>query len=66
MFSANGDGTFTKIILSEDLYLQGDNCLLYIGDFNGDGMSDFVKYWGNDYWDVYIGNGAGGSSIVNL
>lgn len=70
----NGDGTFTKsssdsngnaLGLGSDW--TGDNVNVYVGDFNGDGLSDLVRHekggWGADGYyrqmEIYLSDGDG-------
>jgi FG-GAP-like repeat len=69
VFLSNGYGGFSKSVLPEDFYLQGDLTNVYTGDFNGDGKTDFLRqekgYWDDDAYNtanVFLSNGYGGFS----
>ncbi|MBD2194224.1 MULTISPECIES: FG-GAP-like repeat-containing protein [Calothrix] len=42
-FISNGDGSFTSRSAMHDGAMHGDLTNLFIGDFNGDGKSDFIR-----------------------
>lgn len=49
-----GNG-FNSVPLPEDMYLQGDHTNLLVGDFNGDGLSDFLRQEKGAYDDDNFG-----------
>jgi hypothetical protein len=64
VFFSNGNGTFAKYQLGD--YFKGDFTNLIVGDFNGDGRSDFIRQekgaWDDDQYntaDVFFSNGNG-------
>ncbi|MCU0550413.1 MAG: FG-GAP-like repeat-containing protein [Leptolyngbya sp. Prado105] len=65
-FLSNGNGTFNRTILPEEFDLTGNFTNLYIGDFNGDGRTDFLRQergvWADDHINtshVFLSNGNG-------
>ncbi|MBE9118074.1 S8 family serine peptidase, partial [Lusitaniella coriacea LEGE 07157] len=42
-FLSNGDGTFRKAWQGDDFAMNGDFTDLLVGDFNGDGKTDFLR-----------------------
>jgi hypothetical protein len=72
-FISTGSGNFTKVSLSEDFDLKGDKCKLYVGDFDGDGKSDFIRQekgsWDDDddnTANVFLSTGSGTFSETDL
>lgn len=73
IYYSNGNGTFQRVKpgseVSGDKYqdaLRGTGNYLITGDFNGDGLTDFIKQqygpWDNEYvnsFQVYLNNGNG-------
>ncbi len=66
VYLANGDGTFAKQDLTDWQQMKGDQTNLIVGDYNGDGKSDFIRQekgaWDNDEGNtanVYLSNGDG-------
>ena len=43
LFVSAGDGTFTTIDLPSTLSIKGSDVQLFVGDFNGDGIDDFLS-----------------------
>ncbi len=43
IFTSNGNGTFSKTLLSENFAIKGDLTNLHVGDFNGDGRDDILR-----------------------
>ncbi|NEQ98786.1 MAG: hypothetical protein F6K30_19040 [Cyanothece sp. SIO2G6] len=61
-YLSNGDGSFSEVGLPEDWGLRSDFTNLHIGDFNGDGVDDFIgQSFGGEADDakVYLGRGDG-------
>ncbi|MBF2017648.1 MAG: VCBS repeat-containing protein [Rivularia sp. T60_A2020_040] len=65
-FISNGDGSFTSRFVMHDNAMHGDLSNLFIGDFNGDGKSDFIRqekgHFANDtgrMFETYLSNGDG-------
>ena len=65
-FISNGDGSFTSRYVMHDTAMHGDLTNLFIGDFNGDGKSDFIRQekgsFANDtgrMFETYLSNGDG-------
>ncbi|MEM8640778.1 MAG: FG-GAP-like repeat-containing protein [Cyanobacteria bacterium P01_G01_bin.54] len=71
---SQGSGSFNKVTLSESFHLSADNgTILHMGDFNGDGKTDFLRQeqgnWDNDYINtanVFLSKGNGDFQKVNL
>ena len=67
-YLSNGDGSFTKAWVSEEAVrgFHGDMTNLFMGDFNGDGKTDFLRQkkgaFASDKWwmfETFISNGDG-------
>ncbi|MGF1675094.1 MAG: FG-GAP-like repeat-containing protein [Rivularia sp. (in: cyanobacteria)] len=65
-FISNGDGSFTSRSVMHDTAMHGDLTNLFIGDFNGDGKSDFIRqekgHFASDtgrMFETYLSNGDG-------
>jgi len=71
---SQGNGQFNLVTLPENFDLKGDHGTnLHIGDFNGDGKTDFLRQekngWDDDYIqtaEVFLSLGNGGFNKVNL
>ncbi|BAY20915.1 hypothetical protein NIES2100_06590 [Calothrix sp. NIES-2100] len=66
VYLANGDGTFRKMDLTDSDDMKGDLTNLIVGDYNGDGKTDFIRqekgHWATDAYGtgkVYLANGDG-------
>ncbi len=67
VYLSNGDGAFRRIeLFPGSNWLHGDLTNISVGDFNGDGKSDFIRQekgvWANDNLymsQVYLSNGDG-------
>jgi hypothetical protein len=74
VFLSQGNGNFSKIMLSEDFDLKSDDGTnLYIADFNGDGKSDILRQekngWSSDRIrtaEVLISQGNGSFTKIGL
>ena len=69
----NGDGTFTKIPLTDDATMKGDLTNIIPGDYNGDGKTDFIRQekgsWGDDDSNtaqVYLANPNGDGTFTKI
>jgi len=47
---SNGNATFIKVSLPKEFAIPGDLTILHLGDFNGDGKTDFLRQEKGD-WD---------------
>lgn len=72
VFLNNNDGTFTIRDLPESFILDGNTFKLFLGDFNGDGLTDFLRQDSGNQNDatmtasVFLADGSGGFTMVNL
>ena len=73
LLSTATEGKFRKVNLPEDYALNGDLTTLYIGDFNGDGKSDFIRQekgvWDDDNVNtaqLFISNGKASFNKIEL
>jgi subtilisin family serine protease len=57
VFMSNGDGSFSRQLLTEWWTMKGDFTNLIVGDYNGDGKDDFIRQEKGD-WDDDNGNTA--------
>ncbi|MFM9880348.1 MAG: FG-GAP-like repeat-containing protein [Burkholderiaceae bacterium] len=62
LFMSKGDGTFSELTAnypgSPNFGTTSTNWLPQIGDFNGDGKTDFMRVDATQYW-MFLGNGDG-------
>ncbi|MBE9119010.1 CHAP domain-containing protein, partial [Lusitaniella coriacea LEGE 07157] len=72
-FLSNGDGTFRKAWQADDFAMNGDLTDLLVGDFNGDGKTDFLRQehgvWDDDSFNtsnLFLSNGDGTFRQMNL
>ncbi len=68
LFLSNGDGSFTvsSYFNIKNTYLDHSNGTVgsFIGDFNGDGLTDILRWWDNYRSNqLYLSNGNGSFSI---
>ena len=79
LFTSQGDGTFSQDYLTDWQWMKGDRVNLIVGDFNGDGRSDFIRQekalWSGDGVDanselptltLYQSDGDGGFAATTL
>lgn len=73
LYFANGDGTFRKSYLADWAVMKGDLTNLIVGDYNGDGKSDFIRQekgsWDDDTINtanVYLSTGDGTFRKVDI
>ncbi|HLP91522.1 MAG TPA: FG-GAP-like repeat-containing protein [Nostocaceae cyanobacterium] len=73
VFFSNGNGSFNRVDLPEWYDLKGDLTNIFIGDFNGDNRSDFLRqekgHWDDDTYNtanVFLSNGNGNFNRFDL
>ena len=73
IFFSDGNGDFSITNLPESFAIKGDLTNLHVGDFNGDGLDDFLRQEKAgaddddvDTADVFISDGNGGFNIIDL
>ncbi|MFH7242842.1 MAG: FG-GAP-like repeat-containing protein [Spirulina sp.] len=71
VYTANLDGSFTRAGVMDDPAMHGDLTNLFIGDFNGDGRSDFLRQEKGGFatdaprmLETYLSNGDGTFRLV--
>ena len=65
IFFSNGDGNFFTTTLPENFDIKGDLTNLHVGDFNGDGLDDFLRQGKSDSGisdRIFFSNGDGSFS----
>src|SRR6266446_2301765 len=67
LYRSNGDGTFTAVAIIPG-YWDRNHVNIILGDFNGDGRTDFIKQTDNaaDDLGVYLSNGDGTFTFTSV
>src|SRR6266446_731394 len=68
IYFSNGDGTFTAVDMGSPGTWDRDHVSIILGDFNGDGRTDFIKQTDNaaDDLGVYLSNGDGTFTFTSV